>query len=472
MPDLGFDDVKIRKSTFIIVTLLVVFWLTGVAPVIMQEATQDKCEQPRLLLNGACQLVVIALGLWTLRSRTDIAIIAVTVVVSYYSTCIVNSEPLFVWLNGLRRYAPYMFVLPIIRWLWSDPERRARFMRLLDRNLYIFLWVQFPCLSLQALLYGMGDYGGGSLGWYYSGVISQTIYLISFYLMVRSWRPDRGYLGNLGDNWVLLALLFPSFLNETKISFIFLVMYFLLLIPFDRYLLRRLLIVIPMMFVALCGAFWWYVTYVDLKGDILRDDFFDNYVMGDDMIDFAFELMDRDVDTDDVWESDYARGIKFALLPTLLERGEKNNELWGYGIGQFKGGNFTEKTKFAKRYEWFLRGTQTEMFDTVVELGYLGGALLLVYWMVVFRFFRRVGRGNRNKRMQLWLGGNMLLMIMYSPSFDTLPFVVIALTFCFISSRWKELPPFEKPYILIPPRLSPRGLKSKPYLQPQTCRPS
>ncbi len=467
MPDLPtFSDLKTRKSTIVIVTLMSVLWLTGTVSFLMQEAVHDKCETQRLLVNGACQMIVVVLGLWTLRSRTDIAIIAVTVAVTYYSTCINNGESTLVWLNGLRRYLPYIFFLPIVRWLWVDPERRKRFIRVFDRNIYIFLWIQFPCLCFQAIVWGMGDYGGGSLGWYCSGIISQLIYLISFYLMVRAWRPERGYVGNLLDNWVLVALLFPSFLNETKISFIFLPLYFVMLIPFDRNLPRTLLVVIPMLIAAVGGASWWYLSYVDRKGEVLKADFFANYVMGDNMIDFAFDLMDSDdVDTDNVWESDYARGIKFALLPTLLERGEKNNELWGYGVGQFKGGNFTEKTKFAKRYEWFLRGTQTEMFDIVVELGYLGATLLILYWVVVFRFFKHAGRGNRNKRMQLWLGGNMLLMIMYTVGFDSLPYVIIALTQCFISSRWKELPAFEKPYIFFPPRTA----QIKKQL---VCRPS
>ena len=397
-------------------------------------------------------MIMVLLALWTIRSRTDIAIILVTVAVSYFSSCVLNHEALLVWANGLRRYIPYMFVLPVIRCLWRNPAIRTRFMHIFDRNIYIFLWLQVPCLSVQAVVWGMGDYGGGSLGWYNSGVISQIIYLGSFYLMIRNWNKDRGYLANLGDNWILLFLLFPSFLNETKISFIFLMMYFVFLIPFDRHILKRLAIVIPILLVVMFGSFWFYITYVDLKGDILEKGFFKNYVLGDNMIDLAFDLMDSDVDTDDVWESDYARGIKFALLPTLLERGKPFNETWGYGVGQFKGGNIAEKTKFAKHYEWFLRGTQTEMFNIVIELGYLGGSLLLLYWIVVFRFFKPLPKGERNKRMQFWLGINMLMMIMYSPSFDSLPFVCIALTLCFISSRWKELPAFKKPYLFVPPQ--------------------
>lgn len=440
----------VRKSTIVIYTLLAAFWLAGCLPFLLQEVTHDQCESINLLARGLCSLLMMPLGIWTLRHRTDVAIIVVTILLTYYSTCIVNSESIFVWANGLRRYVPYMFVLPIIRYLFEAPERRKRFVRIFDKHLYIFLWIQFPCLTLQAIVWGIGDNGGGTLGWLFSGLISQIIYLVSFYLMVRRWNPQRDYFGNLRDNWVLLVLLFPSFLNETKISFILLMLYFLFLLPFDRYLMRRLLVVVPALLVLMSGSLWFYLSTVDRTGRILDPEFFSNYVLGSNMIDWAFELLDSDVDADDVWEMDYARGIKFALLPTLLERGNENNEMWGYGVGQFKGGNGMEKTDFAKRYEWMLRGTQTEMFNNVVELGYTGGVLLLIFWGVVFRFFKRVGKENRNRRMQWWMGFNMLLMIFYSAAFDIQPFVLISLYMCFVSSRWSQMPAHEKSYMIFP----------------------
>lgn len=443
---------SVRKSTIVIYTLLTAFWLTGLVPFFLQELGQDMAMRPILVVKNLCQIAVVLLGLFTLRKKADIAVVAIGFVLTYYSTCVLNPESFFTWFNGFRRYFPYLFFIPIVRWLWRDKSIRDRFLRIFERNLYIFLWLQFPCLAIQAIAYGMGDYGGGSLGWYNSGVISQLIYLISFYLMVRAWNPEKGYLANLGDNWILLLLLFPSFLNETKISFIFLILYFVMLIPFDRHLGRRLLVVTPLLFVLLAGSFLWYTTYVDLKGDVYEKNFFKNYVLGSHMMEFAFDLLDSDVDTDDVWESDYARGIKFALLPTLMDRGKPYNKWFGYGVGQFKGGSFTEKTKFAKHYEWLLRGTQTEMFNIIIELGYIGGALLIAFWCYVFRFFKRLPKGLRNRRMQVWLGLNMLMMIMYSPSFDQLPYVIIVLTMCFISSRWKELPAFRKPYLFIPPK--------------------
>lgn len=429
---------------------LTFFWVSGTFSFVIQEATNERCEAVRLPLNALCQFGMIALGLWTLRHRCDIAIIAVVSVLTYVSTCIVNAESTVTWLNGMRRYWAFMFIIPTIRYLWGDSERRGRFVKSFDKTLYVFLVIQAPCLCFQAVFHGMGDLGGGSLGWYNSGIVSHIIYLVSFYLMVRRWNTERGYFGNLGDNWVLLALLAPSMLNETKVSFIFLLLYFLFLLPFDRYFVRRLLVVIPMTVVIMSGALWWYVSKIDRDGEILEADFIDNYVLGANMIDLAFDLLDRDVDTDDVWESDYARGIKYALIPTLLERGGSDKEIWGYGVGQFKGGHGLDKTAFAKQYEWILRGTQTEVFDAAVELGYTGVGALFLYLFVIFRAFRRVGRANRNRRFTWWMAANILITISYTVGFDSVPFSCIAIFMIFISSRWSQLPPYEKYSILFP----------------------
>lgn len=432
---------SIRKSTLILYAFFATLWVTGVVPFVMQEITGDKCEAVRLALNAAMQLAAALLGLWTLRKRTDILIIAVFTAVSAYSSLVINDEGIGTWLNGYRRYLGYLFILPVIRYFFADKERRDRFVHAFDRNLWYFLVLQAPCITTQAIRWGIGDSGGGSMGWDNSGVASQLIYMVSFYLMIRRWDKTKGYIGNLLSNAWLVVLLYPSFLNETKVSFIFLLCYFVLLLPMDRNFMKRLFVVIPMLVLLMLGAGYWYLTSLNAKDNVFSLEYMNDYVLGNNMIDWAFELMDADnVDADEIWEQDYARGVKFALLPTLLEQGGEKNQVWGYGLAQFKGGTRTEKTDFAKRYEWFLRGTQTEIFDVTVELGYLGAGLYFLYWIIVFRLFRKAP-GGRNKRFQLWLGLCVLVMAFYSPAFDLLPFVLICLYMVYCSTHWDELPP-------------------------------
>lgn len=439
---------QIRKSTLILYTFFIAFWITGVFPFIIQEIASDKCESVRLVVNNAMQLLMMLVGLWTLRNRTDIIIIAVFAALSGYSSLVINEESVLVWLNGFRRYIGYLFTLPIVRYFFAETERRDRFVHAFDANIFYFLAVQAPCICVQAIRWGIGDKGGGSLGWDNSGVISQMIYMMSFYLMIRRWDSQKSYIANLWSNIVLVALLFPTFLNETKISFVFLLLYFVLLLPMDRTFVKRLIVLVPLLTLIMIGAGYWYLNSIKTKDDVFSLAYMNDYVLGNNMIDWAFEIMDNDdVDTDEIWEKDYARGIKFALLPTLLERGGPQNEIWGYGLGQFKGGNGMDKTEFAKRYEWLLRGTQTELFNICVEMGYLGVALYFIYWIAILRMFRRCRHG-RDRRLFVWMTAGIFIMALYTAGFDLLPYVLACYYMAYCSMHRDTLPPYRMPALL------------------------
>lgn len=430
---------ELRKSTLYIYLFLALFWIAGATSFMLQEASHDRCMSQTLMINNLAQLAIAMLGCVTLRKFSDVVIIVGLLLYAYFTSCVLNGEGFLVYLNGMRRYFGYVFVVPIFRYMYADRERWVRFVHLFEKTLYAFLIIQFPCISYQAAVWGIGDNGGGSLGWFSSGIISQLIYLISFYFMVRRWDKSKGYFDNLKDNWVLLLLLFPSMLNETKISFIFLLCYFVFLLPADRFLMRRLLIILPLCAMLLCGGAWFYLNTVNTKENVFSWEYMDEYVLGrNSTIDFVFDLLDRDVDSEEVMESDYARGIKYLLMSKLLEQ-EDHATLWGYGVGQFKGGNGIDKTDFAKHYEWILRGTETEVFDTLIELGYIGMGLYLLFWLLQFRVFAR--HRERSSKMQWWLTVHLILMVAYHTAFASLPFALIFQFMVYVSSRWSELPP-------------------------------
>ena len=105
----------------------------------------------------------------------------------------------------------------------------------------------------------------------------------------------------------------------------------------DRNFMKRLFVVIPMLVLLMLGAGYWYLTSLNAKDNVFSLEYMNDYVLGNNMIDWAFELMDADnVDADEIWEQDYARGVKFALLPTLLEQGGEKNIKNG-GVFLFQG---------------------------------------------------------------------------------------------------------------------------------------
>jgi len=200
--------------------LFAVFWILGTCGFIGDELF-DVFTKQRSLILLACDALIVLLGLACLRHRADVITIVSLTVLAITASVPLNGIPWKLALNGTRVFVGAMFVYPIFRYFWDDPKRHDHFIRRLDKNLYLFLWLQVFCLSYQYFVYGAGDHGGGSLGNWYSGTISMLIYLISFYLL-RKRVDSKHFWSSLWINKQYFFLLLPTFLNETKVSFVLL----------------------------------------------------------------------------------------------------------------------------------------------------------------------------------------------------------------------------------------------------------
>lgn len=428
-------NLVVSKSKLVSGILLSVFWIIGTFAFVGQEFALSAYESLSPIIFALGDFVLILLGLWIIRNRTDIIILTSFITIAFVSTCIFNEMSLLQFLNGMRIYIGFIFVIPVIRYLFEEESRRRAFIKRMDKSLYIFLWLQVPTMIFQCYLYGAFDKVGGTLGWMNSGVITTLIYMISFYLMLKRWDKEKSYLQNLKKNWILIFLLFPSYLNETKIAFVFLAMYFFFLIPMDRKFVKRMLFVIPLMIVMLFGAAYLYVNLVDTNGqNIFSKEYIEIYMNGDDeLVELVEYIVDNDVT--EVEEGDYARGLKFAVLPLILKRSPHATAI-GYGTGLYKGGKYFEKTEFSKHYNWLLQGTIMQAFLWLVELGWIGFIWYVVFWLIYFRFFRRC---HRNAQLQFYLFLTVVLISLYSCNFCLVPFYIIFMYMMFLSSRWNYI---------------------------------
>ena len=437
----------VSKGKLVIYWLMFTFWLLGFYPFVVQLSSYKLFE----VIDGRVMLffevAYILLGLLLLRRRSDIWITVSFMVLAFISTVIVNGRPPLDWFNGLRFYVPLFAMLPIIRFVMATRERREFFIELFDRSLYIFLWVQVPCMIYQFVVWGGWDYGGGSLGFWQSGVISELIYTVSFYLMLRRWDHERGYLTNLSMNWVLVFLLFPSFLNETKSSFIFLVLYFFFLAPLNRKFWKSMLVMVPFM----VGAIWLFnYFYMDVYGkseygDVLSKEYFDFYVIGDpvtyDLMEMAYDKSEAD---DDV---DFQRGLKWVAIPWVMDDQGDQSWIWGNGIGLVKGRSEDNPTEINRDYRWLLQGTMMTMEMLILECG-IWGVLWFVAAMTVL--FRREDRRDRISRgLRFFQLGMLVSVIFYNTSMNIIFFCLIYYTLTFLSTRWN--------YALELGNINPRG---------------
>lgn len=323
--------------------------------------------------------VFIILGLGVLRDRRDITVVVSFVIIVIISGYI-NHQSLVYMLNGSRDYIGLMFSVPIIRYLLNSKNAR-RFADSFDRQLMFFLYLQAPLLLYQFLRYGACDWGGGSFGYGGSDVVSILIYIVSFYLLCKKWNFDEGWWVNLRRNKIYFLLLIPTFLNETKVSFIFVVAYFMLLFPLDRRYFLRALMVSP--FVALIVAAG-YIVYSNTAGKQFESIFtyenLNNYLAGGEDPEQLIEVAVRAeyegwYDGDNVFEIDLPRFTKLALVPEALSH-TAGGMWWGAGVGQFKNDGVIAATAFQRYNKWALKGTTTALFRMVIDLGIMG-----VIWM-------------------------------------------------------------------------------------------
>lgn len=423
----------VSKATVVSKTLIIVFWIIALFPFLLQEVSIGIYEKVETPIRLVCDGIILLLGVWTIKNRYDIILAVSLLVISYFAS-VANGIGLGQWANGIRIYLPLVMLLPIVRYMLATRERAVPFIRTVDKTLYIFLIVQVPCMVYQCVLYGAYDNVGGSLGWMMSGVISSLIYAVSFYLMIRRWDNDKSYVENIKSNWILVFLLFPSYLNETKISFVYLAFYFLFLVPFDRNFMKRVLIVLPIMFVVMLIMSWIYLQMVVPSENIFTAEYLETYLQGDEDIQNLVKDNYMDQNTPDVNETDFGRGLKMAVLPDIFNS-QPTAWVYGFGCGQFKGGREMEVPKFAKEYEWFLQGTWIGITMFGIEMGTLGVLWYAMYTIVLFRMMTKAR--HREKRVQTYIFFIMATSLLYGPNFIYLVYTFIITYIAFVGGRWK-----------------------------------
>lgn len=406
---------------------IAVFWIAMTFGFVADELLPF-LEPLRPMVFMALDAIVIMLGVATLRQRGDIAVAVSFLVIAVLSTLIVNHASMVTFVNGSRDFVGLVLLVPVLRYFLTC-RHADKFRHDFDRQLRIWLWVQAFCITWQFALYGANDHGGGSMGFGASGIVSMLIYLVSFYFVTRDWDASR-YWQSLKRNKEYIFLLYPTMLNETKASFIMLVIYFMLLVKFDRLAVMRLVLALP---IALCAFVGIAAAYFDITDQdpekVLSKEFFQNYFYGEDL-DFLVEVGwliqdgEMEIDPANWWTLDIPRFAKPVLVTPML-KDETQGGVWlGAGIGQFKGGQVMSSTKFAQNNQWLLQGSKILLFFIYVQLGIIG-----LIWMLAVLARDLWPRVNRSVpyslQVQLFVLADMLLILIYNDSIRVLGFCMV-----------------------------------------------
>lgn len=428
----------VSKAWLITWWLLGLFWLLGTIGFLNVTPLRNAWASVWPAVMIVADLSFVVMGLMTIRDRLDWWVIGLFLAVCAASMIFNHQSVVFV-LNGMRIYSGGVFLLPVCRWLFSRRERAAYFINKLDKSLYVFLWLQWPAMLYEYAVWGGGDYGGGTLGNLCSGLISSLIYVISFYLMQRRWRKDLNYGANLLANLDLIFLLGPTVLNETKISFVFVLLYFLLLLPIDRKFVRNLIYVLPVALLLFAGVVYAYVHFTNGGEDILDPEYFEYYVFGDDdLVNMVEIIYDQGFDEE---EHDFQRGIKLSMLPAIID--DVPHGPWvGYGVSQFKGGSTLERSDFFENYEWLINGTQLEVMNVIIDMGLIGLAWFIFYTVVFFGFVGGKGRANRNMRIMMLI--MWILMSFYTVTTASQIYIMVFTILAVLSWNWNRVDEYEE----------------------------
>ncbi len=404
---------------------IVIFWVTMTFGFVADEFIPplERLRTPVFLL---VDLLLLVLGLATMRRVRDIAVTVVFVIIAVVSTLILNHESVKSLLNGSRDFWGLIFVVPLLYFLFTN-RHGAEFKRKMDRQLKIWLYVQAVCITWQFVRYGACDHGGGSLGNWNSGLVSMSIYLVSFYLTIPNW--DFYNLGrSFAKNKENLILLYPTFLNETKVSFILLLIYIVFLFKVDRRMMMKIAVAIPIGIGVLIGLGALYFSATNQRSDeVLSAKFFNDYLYGDDVhqiVDLAIAVQDGviEVDPRDWWVVDMPRFAKIALIFPVLQT--TPGGIWlGAGLGQYKGQQTGDETKFYLENLWLLQGSKPWFFFVVVELGLLG--VLWSIWAAINGIVKGRLKTPAERRMIIFILSVIFIVIFYLEVLRAVQFCIV-----------------------------------------------
>ena len=385
----------LSKQKIVMTVLLVLFWVWATVGFIGEEIAPFllKVESP---LFFVIDVVILLMGFLVLRNKWDKIFVALFVTLSFWITCSHNSYGVGFYMNGLREFVYLLSLVPILRFLYES-DYEDEFVKKFDKALFVFLIVQAICITFQFVKYGANDHGGGSMGNGFSGIVSILIYAVSFYLMKKRMDPNE-YVGSLLKNKWLVILLYPTFLNETKVSFVFFIMYFILLMPVDRRMFVRLIISSPIVIAVVVLLFNLYTMVTGNKDDVTSVDYYMNEYLfageDNDIVEWMEYLYDHGEDLAIDGSNDLPRFTKIALIPELNAE-YPGHSITGYGVGQFKGGTMTERSKFYTDNEWLLRGSIPYIYQMYIQIGLF--SLLFFVWM----WFRIFSLKQKDKKHEL-----------------------------------------------------------------------
>lgn len=410
----------ISKNKLLLNTLFTILWFYSLyGGVVDLLPVMAKIWTPLKLLADA---TLIFLGVWAMHRRKDIVYAVAFLVGSYIVTCLYNSESLLIYINGLRSFIPLLFTYPLFRYFFDDPGRKDLLVARFNSYVSIFLIIQIPFTIVQFLIHGAGDMVGGSIGSFNSGILTTLVYLFVFYRISNRYDQSKSYWSNLIALRLQFLYLIPTFLNETKVGFVYLLLLIIILMPIDRRAILKLPFIILFSLLLLWIMVEIYMVATGGNSDFLTVEYYtEMYLLNDDSIPFAQYIFDQDKEK----LEDVPRFTKLLVGHEVLQ--SLGRTLTGVGIGQFMGNSGGDLANFATTNRWFMVGSIPYLFTLMIQLGWLGIFVIARYigsCISAIGWFRYP-----NSNLGIFLLSIFVILLFYNDSFNlsiiSIPFIYL-----------------------------------------------
>lgn len=318
---------------------------------------------------------------------------------------------LFLTLNGAREFFPFFF-FPIVYKIFFSSNLATIFKAKFDRFLLIFLSIQIPVSMYQFAYYGAGDWVGGTLGFGFSGVLSFIIYLSTYYFMTQNFDKNN-FAKSLAKKWYLFLFWIPTLINETKVSFLLVIFFFLFLfeLHYKSFFTKKFIWIAVLI---VCGGYVFDLVYSRATGysftEFFSEEFIQWYLAGD------------------VTKNNILYGVDIPRLTKIIFSFfmfDNYSLFIGHGIGHFKGGTELSLTPFAEQYAWLLLGSRPMFFFLLIQIGIIGAGVFYYYWFVLVRLVWGMGTFAFTKNTMLFCTLCFMVIQIYNDSFRSVFFCSI-----------------------------------------------
>lgn len=338
--------------------LFFVIYLSGIGQYFLGLLIGGETIITRINLFIDASLILITFSWVSFQNRYLKYLIALLVISTF---TFLNSDTDFFWhINGLRAVLILVCCFLLFEAIYQQ-GLAGEFIIRFRKFAFVFLAIQIPVSILQFIEYGPGDNVSGTIGQGGSGVLTFSIFLLVF-LLLELDTNSATISKKLKRFFRLSVFLIPVALNETKITFVLLGIFFLSFINLKKLGSSFLMTLVSISAILVFSFFYSTQENVNydnpLKG-IYSQDFLTGYLMGD-----------------EAEYQDVPRMTKIALASQILK--ENGKIFFGEDYGAFSGEDHS--TEFKYKHEWLLKGSRPLLFFLLIS----GGVFLILLLLTLF----------------------------------------------------------------------------------------